>query len=199
MPAMNTAAGTKAAEVGHRIRTFREKQELTLADLSERTGLDTDFLASVEENSVSPSLGPLIKIARALAVRLGTFLDDQVSKDPLIVRLGERTEQIETHNGESASASLRFHSLGRGKTDRRMEPFFIRLEPESSTTEPALSSHEGEEFMVVTDGQVAVVHGQDKHLLDKGDSIYFNSIVPHHVSCASDEAAEIYAVVYIPE
>ncbi|MGE4506135.1 MAG: helix-turn-helix domain-containing protein, partial [Desulfovibrionaceae bacterium] len=71
------------AKVGQRIRSFREKAELTLNDLAARTGLDEPFLKAIEDEDCYPSLQPLVKIARALGVRLGTFLDDQVSSDPL--------------------------------------------------------------------------------------------------------------------
>ena len=57
-------------------------------DLAERTGLSVTLLTSIRDDEVYPSLGPLVKIARALGVRLGTFLDDQIGSDPLVVRRG---------------------------------------------------------------------------------------------------------------
>jgi len=94
--------------------------------------------------------------------------------------------------------TMRFHSLGRGKTDRHMEPFYVELLPESAKA-PRLSSHEGEEWFVVTAGQVDVTYGRETYHLAVGDSIYYNSVVPHWVSCAGSEPAAIYAVLYIPE
>jgi quercetin dioxygenase-like cupin family protein len=79
-----------------------------------------------------------------------------------------------------------------------MEPFFVELLPESSRN-GELSSHEGEEFIVVVQGQVEVVYGRETHRLAVGDSIYYNSIVPHRVGCVGDAPAAIYAVLYIPE
>lgn len=93
---------------------------------------------------------------------------------------------------------MQFYSLGRGKTDRHMEPFFVELLPESAV-EKALSSHEGEEFIVVDSGRVEIIYGKEAHQLDAGDSIYYNSIVPHYVSCLGDTAAAIYAVLYFPD
>ncbi len=184
--------------VGERIRAFREKQNLSLTDLSERTGLDEAFLTAVESEDRYPSLGPLLKIARALGLRLGTFLDDQVSRDPLIVRLAERDQELAMHPGASAPASHTYHSLGRGKTDRHMEPFFIEINPEPEA-DKTLSSHEGEEFIVVIEGQLQLVYGRETTVLGPGDSTYFNSVVPHNVSAAGDQSASIYAVLYFPE
>lgn len=187
-----------SVSVGQRIADYRAKAGLNIDDLAERTGLESGFLKSVEESDVYPSLGPLIKIARVLGVRLGTFLDDHISEDPLIVRLEDRQQQLTTHRGDKKPAEVVFYSLGHGKTDRHMEPFYIELLPESGKDQP-LSSHEGEEFVVVLSGQAQLVYGEDRTILNPGDSVYYNSIVPHHLGCYGDEKARIYAVLYIPE
>lgn len=183
--------------IGKRIRAYREKQNLSIEDLSDRTTLSGDFIRAVEEEDMYPSLRPLVKLARALGVRLGTFMDDHVSSDPLITRLEEREEELVMHP-DGKETGLIFHSLGKGKTDRHMEPFFIELLPESARDE-SLSSHEGEEFIVVHSGKLRVRYAQEEKILEAGDSVYFNSIVPHNVACGGDEKAEIYAVLYFPE
>jgi len=182
--------------IGKRIRSYREKQELTVEDLANRTALTEDFIRAIEEEDMYPSLQPLVKLARALGVRLGTFLDDNVSSDPLVVRLGERREELTMHP-DGKEPGVKFHSLGKGKTDRHMEPFFIELLPESAK-DKSLSSHEGEEFIICQSGTVRVTYGQEETVLEPGDSIYFNSIVPHNVGCGGEEKAEIYAVLYFP-
>ncbi len=185
------------AKVGQRIKNFREKQGLSLEEFSQRTGLGMDFLEAVEEKEKYPSLGPLLKIARALGVRLGTFLDDQVSKDPLIVKLGERKEEFTMHSDQEKTASMKYFSLGKGKSDRHMEPFFIEIEPEDG--ESKLTSHEGEEFIIVVSGKLKVVYGKEESILEAGDSVYFNSVVPHYVAAEGNEKCDIYAVLYFPE
>jgi transcriptional regulator with XRE-family HTH domain len=182
--------------MGRRIADYRNKQGLTLEDLAVRTGLEEGFLAAVEEEEIIPSLGPAIKIARAFGVRLGTFMDDQISSDPLIIRLSERCRQLTTHRGAKSSAEAVFYSLGRGKSDRHMEPFFVELLPGA---DQKLSTHEGEEFIVVLSGRVELIYGRDTFVLEPGDSMYYNSVVPHFVGSADDGTAEIHAVLYIPE
>jgi len=185
-------------KVGARIAKYMAQNDITIETLAERTGLTTSLLTAIRDEDVYPSLGPLVKIARALGVRLGTFLDDQESIDPLIVRRTERRSALSTLRAKDQPVETKFYSLGRGKTDRHMEPFYVELLPESGQ-DKALSSHEGEEFIVVLEGEVEVVYGQVTHRLDMGDSIYYNSIVPHHVGCVGDEPAAIYAVLYFPE
>ncbi len=186
------------AGIGKKIRKNREMEEISLEDLAKRSGLDTDFIRSVEEDEVYPSLGPLLKIARGLGVRLGTFLDDTVVQDPLVVREKDRQEELTMLKGKEKPAALRFYSLGKGKSDRKMEPFFIEVLPESAQ-EKKLSSHEGEEFIIVVSGQIELVYGRETYVLNAGDSVYYNSIVPHNVAAGGESPARIYAVLYFPE
>ncbi len=187
----------KTDKVGQRIKTFMTRKQIEIKELAVQTGLSAEFLTSVIEDNVYPSLGPLLKIARALDVRLGTFLDDQLSKDPLIMRKAGRKSELSMLRGKNRPVDLKFYSLGKGKSDRHMEPFYIELLPESAE-EKNLSSHEGEEFIVVQEGTVEVIYGDETHTLNIGDSIYYNSIVPHYVSCKGPKQAAIYAVLYIP-
>jgi transcriptional regulator with XRE-family HTH domain len=188
----------QSTKLGGRIRTFRERLEISREELAHRTGLDATFIQAVEEEELYPALGPLLKLARGLGVRLGTFLDDEPGADPLIVRGTDHQEELAMHQARGKPASLRFYSLGKGKPDRHMEPFFIEVLPEGQV-EKTLSSHEGEEFIVVLTGRIEVLYGQERFLLESGDSIYLNSVVPHRVSCHGHDQARIYAVLYIPE
>ena len=78
-----------------------------------------------------------------------------------------------------------------------MEPFLIDIQP-STVNEPILSSHEGEEFIFVIQGAVKIQYGKETYELQKGDSIYYDSIVDHIVSAATNQPAQIVAVVYTP-
>ena len=188
----------QTGKVSQRITYFMEKRDLDLQNLSQLTGLDTAFLETMLKDNVYPPLGPLMKIARALGVRLGTFLDDQDSTDPFIVRRADRESEISVLGGKGKPTALKFYSLGRGKVDRHMEPFFVEILPESAK-EKTLSSHEGEEFIVVEKGCIEIIYGKETYQLNQGDSVYYNSVVPHYVSCVGDENAEIFAVIYIPK
>ena len=188
-------------KLGDRIRTYRERQELSIEELSSRTGLSVDFLTALEEEDVTPSLGPLLKIALALGQRLGTFMDDAVDSDICLSCCADREEDDAIlRKARGKRASFRYHSLGATKTDRHMEPFFIEVYPdEDANGEKPLSSHEGEEFIVVVSGELEVIVGPDRHILGPGDSIYYNSVVPHYVGCGNAPKTDIYAVLYIPQ
>lgn len=186
--------------VGFKIKGIRESKNLSIEEIAERSGLSADQIASIENDQYLPSLGPLIKIARALGVRLGTFLDDNDELGPVICRAQdrERNSSISFSNGATeARKNMVYHSLARQKAGRSMEPFIIDIQP-SEEKNFKLSAHEGEEFIYVMEGEIEIAYGLERYVLKQGDSIFYDSIVEHHVHGLAGKSAKILAVVYIP-
>ena len=184
--------------VGSKIKSIRESKNISIEELAERTGLSVEQIHSIENDEHLPSLGPLIKIARTLGVRLGTFLDDNDNLGPVICRAEEHNSSISFSNDTAdARKHMEYHSLARQKTGRHMEPFLIDIQP-SEEKDFKLSAHEGEEFIFVMKGKVEISYGKENYLLKEGDSIFYDSIVKHHVHGAAGQAAQILAVIYIP-
>ena len=185
-------------KLGLKIRQLREMREMSMEQLSEQSRCPTDLLQQIEAGEQIPSLAPLMSIARALGLRLGTLLDDEPHEGALLIR-GGQSQDVIRFSGQSAHAGgshLAFHSLGAGKQDRHMEPFVIDVEPGTAEV-PTLSTHEGEEFIYVLEGHIEINYGQTAYQLEAGDSLYYDSIVPHHVH-ATGGSARILAVVYAP-
>jgi transcriptional regulator with XRE-family HTH domain len=186
--------------VGLKIKGLRESKNLSVEEIAERSGLTVEQITSIENDQNLPSLGPLIKIARALGVRLGTFMDDNDALGPVVCRAAdrERDNSISFSNGATdARKHMEYHPLAQQKAGRHMEPFVIDIHPEESP-EFQLSAHEGEEFIYVMQGEVEIVYGKETYTLKEGDSIFYDSIVKHHVHGAPGKSAKILAVVYIP-
>lgn len=184
--------------VGEKIKALRENKSIAIEELAERSGLALEQIERIERNVDIPSLAPLIKIARVLGVRLGTFLDDHDETGPAICRKNETSDSISFSNNATQSRKhMEYHSLSKSKADRHMEPFIIDVSP-TEVTDFVLSSHEGEEFIMVMEGMMEISYGKSTHLLEEGDSIYYDSIVPHHVHAYEGRAAKILAVVYTP-
>ncbi|MBR4243003.1 MAG: helix-turn-helix transcriptional regulator [Bacteroidaceae bacterium] len=186
--------------VGAKIRGFRESKNISVEEIAQRSGLSVEQINSIENDVNLPSLGPLIKIARALGVRLGTFMDDNDALGPVVCSAADReaNTSISFSNGATdARKHMEYHPLAQQKAGRHMEPFVIDINPEQNP-EFQLSAHEGEEFIFVMSGEVEIIYGKDKYALHEGDSIFYDSIVKHHVHGAPGKSAKILAVVYIP-
>ena len=180
-------------KVGKRVKKYREHLGLTQEQLAVNSSLDLTFIKDVEDGIVYPPIGSMIKLSRALGQMLGTFMDDQYVADPIIVRYSERKEET-ANSRDGAKGHYHYYPLGKGKSDRHMEPLFIRIEEDE---EKAMSTHEGEEFMVVVHGKIIVRYGKEEYILERGDSVYYNSVVSHFIG-AIDGPAEILAVLYSP-
>jgi transcriptional regulator with XRE-family HTH domain len=186
--------------VGSKIKGIRESKNISLEEMSERSGLSLEQISSIENDQNLPSLGPLIKIARALGVRLGTFMDDNDALGPVVCRAEDRERDSSisfSNDATDARKHMEYHPLAQQKAGRHMEPFVIDINP-TDNPDFKLSAHEGEEFIYVMNGEVEIEYGKEKYLLKEGDSIFYDSIVKHHVHGAPGKSAKILAVVYIP-
>ena len=175
--------------VGSKIKGLRETKNLSIEEIAERSGLTVEQINSIENDVNLPS-----------GVRLGTFMDDNDALGPVVTRAKDREKDssISFSNGATdARKHMEYHPLAQQKAGRHMEPFVIDINPEENPNFQ-LSAHEGEEFIYVMQGEVEIEYGKDKYLLTEGDSIFYDSIVKHHVHGAPGKSAKILAVVYIP-
>ena len=81
-------------QVGKKIRSLRESKQMEIEVLAERAQLPLEQVKAIENDGPLPGLAPLIKIARVLGVRLGTFLDDQQSVGAVVSRHEEERESV---------------------------------------------------------------------------------------------------------
>ena len=187
---------------GQRITELRNTYSISRETLAERSGIPTALIAMIEDDGHIPGLAPLIKIARALGVRLGTLMDDHEELGPVITRAGEAAAAARFITGLPESAAmtqdhqgLNFKALAADKNGRHMEPFVVDVEPNSVQEK---STHEGEEFIYVLAGNLKLEYGSISETLKAGDSVYYDSIVPHRVLSADSQPVKILAVIYTP-
>jgi quercetin dioxygenase-like cupin family protein len=199
---------------GERIAELCKTYSVTRKTLAERSGLDIELLRRIEEEGHIPDLAPLVKISRALGVRLGALMDDHEKLGPVITRSGEAEAATRfvtglpesgAEPGKMATAAvsprgparrgLNFKALAADKGGRHMEPFIVDIEPEAVQEK---STHEGEEFIHVLSGKLSLEYGKDTSVLEAGDSVYYDSIVPHRVLSADNNPVKILAVIYTP-
>ena len=184
--------------LGLKIKQIRTNQKMSLEELAERSGLQVELIHKIEIEGVIPSLSPLLKIARAMGIRLGTFLDDSDHLGPVLVRAENKEKGVRFTSRENGSREhLNFYALAADKAGRNMEPFIVEIEPDEQS-DYKLSSHEGEEFIYVLEGQIEINYGKDLFRLEKGDSIYVDSIVMHNVHVANMQKARVLVVLYTP-
>jgi transcriptional regulator with XRE-family HTH domain len=195
---MDEEKSSPELRVGEKVRELREKKGLSLQDMATRTGYTSALLSQVENHMISPPLGALIRIAKALEVKVGTFFGDEPRESYAIVRKDERKHISRYASKEGVSYGYAYESLGFDKKDRQMEPFLVTLEPATVKSEK-LSAHDGEEFIFILEGEMEAILGDHKDVLYPGDCIYYDSAIPHKVQCHREIPTKILAVIWTPQ
>jgi len=183
----------REAALDHRpmLRAAREERGFTLDELSEKTGIASDVLARMESGETFLPLGELIKVTKVLALKMTDVLAAG-TESFTIVRADERRSVKRFGETRQTSHGYEYESLAPGKKDKTMEPFIVTLHPAASDE---LSSHDGQEFIYVLEGEMTVVVEGHRDVLRPGDAVYYDGTSKHLVAAHGDKPAKILAVI----
>lgn len=164
-------------DIGHQIRSLRNRRGLTLQDLADLTGLSKPNLSQIENNLVTPPIATLLKIATALGVSIGHFFQANNQDSSMVVT--RKADRYGVAKGPHIShIGYQYEPLAYPKVDKSMEPFVVNME-EREADAIVYNNHRGEEFLYVLAGRLEFRSGDNVVVLEEGDSLYFDSIVPH--------------------
>jgi len=178
--------------VGVNIRRLREDKGITLRALAKQLNVSASFLSQVETGKASPSLSTLKNISDTLSTTVGSLIGEgqKVSDNP-VVKSSERKYLQEVGKG------VNIYLLTSQDGNKQMEPLLFKLN-EKATSGSASYRHFGQEFVLVLKGAIEITLNDTVYFLKKGDSIYFNSSVPHSFRNIGKEEAEAVWVVTPP-
>ncbi len=169
-----------ALNLGNKIRKLRKQRALTLQEVSNITGLSKPLLSQIENNIAAPPIATLIKISTALGVKISHFFRDHDKDDRIVVVRKDERYSVKKlfHHKDEKRIGYRWESLAYPMVGKQMEPFVVEIEP-LEEQEMTFNDHQGEEFHFILDGIVEFKSADQIHHLEKGDSIYFDSSIPH--------------------
>ncbi len=177
-----------ATSFGMRVRKLREAHDWSLETLAQATGQSPEFISQVEDDEVTPPVSFLLRLARALQVDPGTFLGEDektLIKDQRAQAFIRRTQNYS------------YQTLTSGAENEHLCVFMVTIEPKQAH-KPVAYKHEGEEFILVMEGDLQLTLGSKAHHLRQGESINFNSEIPHKLKSLSNEATRCVVVLYTP-
>jgi transcriptional regulator with XRE-family HTH domain len=182
--------------LGSHVRKLRKAANLTLAKLSKASGLSLSAISKIENNQISPTFVNLIRLAEGLKMHIADLVTFEQSVHAPSARFSitRRSEQAFTkadHYGFSALCSSLQH--------KKMKPLITRVKPETEDYPVEKVAHHGEEFIYVLEGAIDIRTEYYKPVqLDKGDSMYFDSSMPHCYVSSNDQEAEAF-VMWLPD
>jgi len=172
----------KLQQIPARIRELREILELSPEAVAAHLRISTDEYQGFEEGKQDIPISVLYEIAALFGVDMTVLLTGDAPRmnTHTVVRRGEGVH-VERFAGYNYSA-MAYNFIG-----RVMEPLLVELSP--SDAEPALVMHPGQEFNFVVSGKVKIRIGKLEYILNQGDSIYFDPLLPHGQRAVDGDAS----------
>ena len=173
-------------KIGEKIRKLRKGNKMSIEQLAEISGLSTGQISQMERDLSTPSVGSLWEVAKALNVHINYFFDEYENNDP-VIRKNQRKKIILPNSNIT-------YELLNSNIKQKIEFLIVKIEPGMCSSDE-LICHEGEECGYMVQGSMKVKYGSKEYILDEGDSIYFDSTIPHrYVNIGDVTAISVWAM-----
>jgi mannose-6-phosphate isomerase-like protein (cupin superfamily) len=169
--------GLKSYGIGPKIRAIRLKKKMGLVELGKHTGLSAAMLSKIERGQLFPTLPTLLRVALVFSVGLDYFFSG--NRDKPVVGIVRRKDRLRfREKPDTRDVAYEFESLDFPAVERRMNSYLAEFMPVADD-KVRPHAHPGGEFLYVLSGTLEMLIGDEAHQLNAGDSIYFDSSVPH--------------------
>jgi transcriptional regulator with XRE-family HTH domain len=183
-------------DIGQKIRQLRLRKKIGLVDLGRHTGLSASMLSQLENGKLVPTLATLARIAMVFDVGLDHFFGDKKRRRAFLVVTAEERIRFPARQG-APKPDYFFECLAFSAQEKSLQAYVAEF-PRRSLEEVTGHYHEGAEFLHVLEGTLVIRHGGEDHVLEAGDSVYFDSSETHSYRGASRQHARAIVVTTPP-
>jgi transcriptional regulator with XRE-family HTH domain len=186
----NIPSGQTSTEVdvGRCLRELRIEKGFSIRALAEKSGLNVNTLSLIENGKTSPSVSTLQQIAAALEVPITAFFESDINIKQIVF-----TEH--NQRPEAVFSSMLMENLGKDLAGNAVQPFVVTLEPGAGSGERMIV-HTGHEFVYCLSGKVLYMIEEKAYPLEAGDSIVFESHLPHRWQNIGEDQSQIILVIF---
>jgi len=178
--------------VGRKIRELREKQGLTLRQLSKRADVSPSTIQKIEKNLISPSLGTVLRIAKGLETTIESLLNAHPQSRDVVYLPKEKRAIIAVPD-----LKITLQSLAEGLPDQPFSAVVLTI-PKGARMKEREFQHHGEELMFCLKGTVEFTIRDQRYLLTAGDSLRFKSHLRHFWKHVGEEEAQLLMICAPP-
>ena len=177
-------------QIAQRLQGLRDALDLTAADVAAECAIPLEEYREAESGTSDISVSMLQKIARHYGIALDALMfgEEPKMESYFLTRAGKGTSIERT-------AAYRYQALAAGFRGRKADPFLVTVEPKPENDPIHYNSHEGQEFNVVIQGRMQLNIGSKELILEPGDSIYFNSLLPHGMKALDGKTVQFLAII----
>lgn len=178
------------AQIALRIRDLREICDLAPEQVAQKAGMETAEYLAYEAGDKDFSFSHLFNIAEVLGVDISDLLTGESPK---------LSGYVLTRNGQGLAfdrrAQYHYQHLAYNFRDKKSEPFLVTVLQDPAGAMKQAHAHEGQEFDYVLTGSLRLVLGGEELLLTPGDSIYYDSSLPHAMYAEGGDCTFIAVVI----
>jgi transcriptional regulator with XRE-family HTH domain len=184
--------GLRPYAIGEKLRALRLKKSMGLVELGKHTGLSAALLSKLERGKLFPTLPTLLRIALVFNVGLDFFFTDERKRR--IVAVARKKDRVRFPERPGASdVPYFFECLDYPATEKKLNAFLAEFQDVSPERNKA-HNHAGIEFVYLVNGTLDIKVGGEEISLDAGDSLYFDSAVPHSYRRSGKKTCEAVIV-----
>lgn len=178
-------------QIAERVKGLRDDLGVSIAGAAETCGIAPEKYLEFESGKADIPVSILHNLARKFGVELTTLL---TGEDP------HMREYSLTRKGKGISVerikAYKYQSLAYSFINRKAEPFLVTVEPKPDDAVVSFNSHPGQEFNYILEGRMLFFLNGKEMVLEEGDSIYFNSGLPHGMKALGGEACKFLAFIF---
>ena len=166
-------------QIGPRLKSWRQKRNLTLDDLSQLTDISASTISRLESGKRAPNLELVVPLARALRLELDDLLP-RVVPDPRVDRVTRHVDQVvfEQLSPESSPS----------------QAARVTFPPPAAGAVPEPRVHDGYEWLYVLSGRLRLVLGEHDIVMGPGEAAEFDTRTPHWLHSAGPGPTELLAI-----
>ena len=177
--------------LGKRLSDLRKRKNMTLDELSEKSGVSKSILSQIERDLSNPTVITISRIASALGENLSDFFLKIEVEDTDTIERSKETPSITSKDG-----LCQLNILGAGETVNWLQWYLLNMKPKGVLDS---SSHGPKTFenLTVLEGEVEVENGGSKEIIKKGDTFRFQTNKNHLIKNISKKNSQVLMVNYI--
>ena len=177
-------------QIGERVRGLRDALNLSIEEMAADCQLDLKQYQQIESGESDISVSTLQRIAHRFDIPLDVLMFGEEPK---------MSSYFLTRKGTGISVertkAYKYESLASGFRNRKADPFIVTVEPKPDDTPMYYNTHSGQEFNLVIEGRLLLSINGKELVLNPGDSLYFNSSLPHGMKALDGKTVKFLAIV----
>lgn len=177
-------------QIAARVREMRQLLDMTPEEGAQASGISPHKYRQLESGEIDIPVSVLHKLAKAFDIEVTTLLSGEEPRMHAYT-LTRKGQGIATERRQAYS----YQALAANFINRKADPFIVTVEPKPEVEEVDFNTHPGHEFNLVLKGTMNFYLNNKKMVLNEGDSIYFDSSLPHGMKAANEEKCEFLAVI----